>query len=78
MESSETELDMEMASLQLNERKRSFGCCIEDEELDTHQEDPEKTGALRRSLRKKFRPSEIDKRRVVTKPKKSIWTVLVL
>lgn len=71
MDSSDTVLDVEMASLQLNERKRSFGCCIEekDVETETKQEESEQTGVLRRSLRKRMR-SETDKRRVVTKPKK--------
>lgn len=69
MELSETELDVEMASLQINERKRSLGC-IEDEEVDSNNQELQQEGTLRRSLRKKFRPSDIDKRRVITQPKK--------
>lgn len=68
MDNTEIGLDVEMASLQINERKRSFGCSVEE---DANDDDKEQTGVvLRRSLRKRIRSTESDKRRVLIKPKR--------
>lgn len=68
------ELDVEMASLELNEKKRRFSAICEapseSENTELGASDATASTSVRRSLRKKVRPLDVDKRRVYTKPKK--------
>lgn len=69
------ELDVEMASLELNEKKRRFSA-VGEASAESGEEDSEQSSGtntnppLRRSARKRIRPVDIEKRRVYTKPKK--------
>lgn len=64
------ELDIEMASLELGERKRRFSAATSENEKNEQSADETENKILRRSTRKRIRPLDIDKRRVYTKPKK--------
>lgn len=64
------ELDIEMASLALNEKKRRISTVIEASQDEETLRQPDATTALRRSNRKRIRPLDVEKRRVYTKPKK--------
>lgn len=65
------DLDVEMASLELNERKRRFSAVKETPESQVEeQSDATESKTLRRSTRKRIRPIDVQNRRVYTKPKK--------
>lgn len=57
------DIDIEMASLEINDKKRR------NEDSNT-ADDHSSTVAVRRSLRKRIKPLEVEKRRVLTRPKK--------
>lgn len=65
------ELDVEMASLELNEKKRRISAVIgtSSGEGEADGQTDGKT-VLRRSSRKRICPTDVEKRRVYTKPKK--------
>lgn len=69
------DLDVDMAHLEINERKRNFTgvfkCKLtEDNSAHPSPESNDNVTQLRRSNRKKICSQETDKRRVLTKPKK--------
>lgn len=65
------ELDIDMSSLELNDKKRRF-CATNGFDAEVEEVDDETAAEpkLRRSSRKKIRPLDLEKRRVYTKPRK--------